>query len=111
MRGPCSSFDRAADQKRLPRIPSVCADDAVGVSLARHFKYQQMDPLSHGPTDLFRNAIKTIRILMNERREYLVGIFLLLIVVFLWALSNFVTQVCVELLPPTLCVAHCFVAM
>lgn len=63
------------------------------VSLAHHPNYREMDSLTHGPTNALRNAVKTIRILMNDRREYLVGIALLLIVVFLWALSNFVTQV------------------
>ena len=82
------------------RLRPIHADGAVGVSLARYFKYQQMESLIHGSTDLLRNAVKTVRILINERREYLVGIVLLLIVVFLWALSNFVTQVRVEPLPP-----------
>ena len=52
-----------------------------------------MDSLGYGPANPLRNTAKTIRALVNERREYLVGIALLLIVVFLWALSNFVTQV------------------
>ena len=52
-----------------------------------------MDSFGYGSTDPLRNAVKTVRALVKERREYLVGIALLLIVVFLWALSNFVTQV------------------
>jgi len=52
-----------------------------------------MDSFSSGSTGPLRNAAKTIRILINDRREYLVGIILLLVVVFLWTLSNFVTQV------------------
>ena len=55
-----------------------------------------MDSLSYGSTRPLRNAAKTVRSLVNDRREYLVGIILLLIVVFLWALSNFVTQVRVD---------------
>ena len=52
-----------------------------------------MDSLRHGSTNPLRDAVKTIRIMITEQREYLVGIFLLLVVVFLWCLSNFVTQV------------------
>ena len=52
-----------------------------------------MDSFGYVPTNPLRNAAKTIHILVNDRREYLIGIALLLIVVFLWALSNFVTQV------------------
>lgn len=100
MRGSCSSFDPiisgcSAFISVLPP-PPIHTDDAVSVSLTHHLEYQQMDSLNHGSTNLLRNAVGTIRILVNERREYLVGIILLLIVVFLWALSNFVTQVCAE---------------
>ena len=59
-----------------------------------------MDSVSYGSTRPFRNAAKTIRSLINDQREYLVGIILLLIVVFLWALSNFVTQVRVDSFSP-----------
>lgn len=52
-----------------------------------------MDSLRYGFVNALRNTVKTMRILVNDRREYLVGIILLLVVVFLWALSNFVTQV------------------
>jgi len=51
-----------------------------------------MDTPSYVPTNPISNGIKTLRILVNDRREYLLGIILLLVVVFLWALSNFVTQ-------------------
>ena len=68
-------------------------DGVLDVSLVHHLNCQVMDSFGYGPANSLRNAAKTIRTLVKERREYLVGIALLLIVVFLWALSNFVTQV------------------
>jgi len=65
----------------------------LDISLVRHLTCQEMDSFGYGSANPLRNAAKTIRTLVNDRREYLVGIALLLIVVFLWALSNFVTQV------------------
>ena len=65
-----------------------------------HLNRQQMDSFSSGSINPLRNAAKTIRILVNDRREYLVGIISLLVVVFLWTLSNFVTQVCANLFGP-----------
>ena len=59
-----------------------------------------MDSFGYGSANPLRNAVKTVRALVKDRREYLVGIALLLIVVFLWALSNFVTQVRDNLSPP-----------
>jgi len=65
----------------------------LDLSLVRHLNSQEMDSFGYGSTNPLRNAVKTIRTLVNDRREYLIGIGLLLIVVFMWALSNFVTQV------------------
>lgn len=59
-----------------------------------------MDSLGHRPTSPLCNAARTTRILVHERRDYLVGIVLLLVVVFLWALANFVTQVCTDSFDP-----------
>jgi len=59
-----------------------------------------MDTFSYVSTNPLRNAAQTIRILVNDRREYVIGIFLLLVVVVLWALSNFITQVRVHLFSP-----------
>jgi hypothetical protein len=73
---------------------SGLADGAFDVSLVHYLNYKEMDSFSYGSTNPLRNAAKTIRILVKDRREYLVGIALLLVVVFLWALSSFITQVC-----------------
>ena len=74
-------------------LPVPADDGAPDISLVHHLDYQGMDSLRYGFTNPLRNAAKTIRTLVKDRREYLVGIALLLVVVFLWALSNFVTQV------------------
>ena len=68
-------------------------DGVLDISLVHHPNCQEMDSFGYGSANPLRNAAKTIRTLVNDQREYLVGIALLLIVVFLWALSNFVTQV------------------
>ena len=84
----------------------------LDVSLARHLDYQEMDSFSYGLTNPLRNAANTIRILVKNRWEYVVGIALLLVVVFLWVLSNFITQVCANHFSPSarlivpLCVGH-----
>lgn len=72
---------------------SATSDGVLDVSLVLHLDCQEMDSFGYGSANPLRNAAKTIRTLMNDRREYLIGIGLLLIVVFMWALSNFVTQV------------------
>ena len=68
-------------------------DGVPGASSIHDLIHKQMDSLRYGFTNPLRDAVKLIRILVNDQREYLVGIILLLVVVFLWALSNFVTQV------------------
>ena len=55
-----------------------------------------MNSSGHGSTNSLRNVVKTVRTLVNDRREYVVGITLLLAVVVLWALSSFITQVRVD---------------
>lgn len=51
-----------------------------------------MDPVvpSRSPV---RTAVKTVSTLVVERKDYVIGIALLLIVVLFWAASNFLTQV------------------
>ena len=109
---PCSGSQQANSAFLRPSFPFP-ADGVLDISLAHHLNYQQMDSFSHGPTNPFRNAARTIRSLVNDRREYLVGIVLLLIVVILWALSNFITQVGIDpfqpyarLITPLCCVGH-----
>jgi len=79
----------------------------LNISPVHHRNRPGMDSFGYGSANPLRNAVGTIRILVNDRREYLVGIGLLLVVVFLWALANFVTQVgdnpfssCVPLITP-----------
>lgn len=64
----------------------------MACQLSCNLGHKQMDSLRYGSTNPLRGAVKTIRTLVNDRREYLVGVILLLVVVLLWALSNFVTQ-------------------
>jgi hypothetical protein len=82
-----------ADPASVSFTSPVLADGVLDVSLAHHLDYQEMDAFSYGYTNPLRNAANTIRILAKDRREYVVGIALLLVVVFLWVLSNFITQV------------------
>ena len=84
--------DHAVPRSSRSPLPAS-AHGAPDTSSVHHLNYQEMDSFGHGSANPLRNAAKTIRVLVNDRREYLVGIALLLIVVFLWALSNFITQV------------------
>jgi hypothetical protein len=74
-----------------------------GISLEHNSNHQQMDSLGYGSTNPLRHATKTIRILVNDRRDYLVGIILLLAVVFLWTLSSFIIQVRTTFFGPMHC--------
>lgn len=51
-----------------------------------------MDSLRHGFRNPLRDSITGLRFLVNERRDYLVGIGLLLIVIPLWTLASFAAQ-------------------
>ena len=83
-----------ADPASVSFTSLVLADGVLDVSLARHLNHQEMDSFSYGFTSPLHNAANIIRILVKDRREYVVGISLLLVVVFLWVLSNFIIQVC-----------------
>ena len=97
----CAAYEADHPVLRSFRLPLQATPDGVpDVSLVRHLNCQEMDSFGYGSANPLRNAAKTIRTLVNDRREYLVGIALLLIVVFLWALSNFVTQVRYNSFPP-----------
>ena len=63
-----------------------------------------MESLGHRSTSPFCGVFEAWRILINERRDYFLGIALLLVVVFLWTWSNFIVQV--GRIPSAPCEAH-----
>lgn len=54
--------------------------------------YRQRDSFIRRSTNLLRDFTMTLRSLTNERRDYLVGMVLLIIAVFLWIFGGFIAQ-------------------